>query len=120
MITKLEIAGIHMSVDDNLKRYVTKKIGECDRFLPRRLRPSLHAEVSLKEVRAQDKKNCICEVVLYLPHEVITSTESTINMYAAVDIVETKLQTQLRKYKQLHTDPKFYRRMLSRLSKAES
>ncbi len=118
MIAKLEMAGIHMTIDDSLKRYVTKKIGECDRFLPKRLRPSLHAEVTLKEEKAHDKKSCICEVVLYLPHEVITSTESTINMYAAIDIVETKLQTQLRKYKQLHTDPKFYRRMLSRFGGA--
>jgi ribosomal subunit interface protein len=113
MITRLEITSIHMEIDDNLRHYVTKKIGQCDRFLPRRIRTSMHAEITLKEEKSKERKICTCEVVMYLPHEVITTTESTINMYAAIDIVESKLINQLRKYKAMHTSPKLYRRVLA-------
>lgn len=115
MISKLEITSIHMDIDDNLRHYVTKKIGQCDRFLPRRIRPSLHAEITLREEKIKERKICVCEVVMYLPHEVISTNESTINMYAAIDIVESKLTNQLRKYKDMHTSPKLYRRVMSRI-----
>ncbi len=117
MITRLEIKSIHMEIDDNLRRYVTKKIGQCDRFLPRRIRPSLHAEVTLREEKLKERKICTCEVIMYLPHDVIATTESTINMYAAIDIVESKLTNQLRKYKDMHTSPKLYRRFVSRIKR---
>jgi len=115
MIAKLEISGVHMTVDDDLKRYVAKKIGRLDRFIPRRGRESMHAEVKLKEGKAKDKNERTCEVILHLPRETVTVKDSTINMYAAIDIVETKLHTQLKKYKELHTSPRLHQRMLSKL-----
>jgi len=115
MIAKLEISGVHMTVDDDLKRYVAKKIGRLDRFIPRRSRVSVHAEVKLKEGKAKDKNERTCEVILHLPHEILTIKDSTINMYAAIDIVETKLHTQLKKYKELHASPRLHQRMLTKL-----
>ncbi|MGH7195690.1 MAG: ribosome hibernation-promoting factor, HPF/YfiA family [Candidatus Saccharimonadales bacterium] len=111
MVERLEISGVHMEVGDKLKKYVENKIGRCDRFLPRQHRADLHAEVKLKQIKAKDKKHCICEVVAQLPHETIRIEESTINIYAAVDIVENKLENQFKKYKQTHGDPKIYRRL---------
>src|SRR5690554_5556355 len=99
MISKLEINGVHMKPDEDLRRYVTKKIGKLDRYLSKHARVSAHAEVFLKEEQARGKKKCSCEVVLRLPHDTLTTKESTINIYAAVDIVEAKLKNQLRKYK---------------------
>lgn len=99
MIQKLEINGVHLKVDEDLHKYVTKKIGKMDQYMPKRVRLSAHAEVKLKEAKAKDKKTCTCEVVIYLPKDTITTKESTMNMYAAVDIVEAKLKNQLRKYK---------------------
>ena len=92
MLQKFELRGVHTTIDDNLKKYATKKIGHLDKYLPRHHRDSVHAEVSLKESKAKDKKQCTCEVTLHLPHETINLQESTVNMYAAVDIVETKLK----------------------------
>jgi ribosomal subunit interface protein len=109
-----------MDIDENLKRYVTKKIGQCDRFLPRRIRPALRADITLKEEKLKERKICVCEIVMYLPHEVIATTESTINMYAAIDIAESKLTSQLRKYKAMHTSPKIYRQVLARLKHKDS
>ena len=115
MIAKFELAGVHMSLDANLEKYARQKIGQLDRYAPRHARPSLHAEVKLKEGKAKDKRECTCEVILHLPQTTLTTAETTINMYAAIDIVETKLKTQLRKYKDKHANPKLHRRLLKRL-----
>ena len=102
MIQKFEIRGVHMTVDEALRKYVTKKIGRLDKYLSAHSRESVHAEVQMKEGKAKDKNHCTCEVTMYLPHETIVVKESTVNMYAAVDIVEQKLRGQLQKYKDLH------------------
>ncbi len=118
MIQKLEIDGVHMTVGDDLRKYVLKKIGRLDKYIPKHSRASVHAEVKLKEGRAKDKQIRTCEVIMHLPHEVVTLTETTINMYAAVDIVEEKLKKQLHKYKEMHDVPKLRQRMLARLKRS--
>jgi putative sigma-54 modulation protein len=115
MIQKLEISGVHMTVGDDLRKYVIKKIGRLERYIPRHARESAHVEVKLKEGRAKDKNERTCEVIAHLPQGIITLSETTINMYAAVDIVEEKLKTQLHKYKELHADPKLRQRLAARL-----
>ena len=115
MIKRLEINGVHMSVGDDLKKYVDKKIGRLDRFIPKAGRESVHVEVKLKESKAKDKNERTCEVIMHLPHENIMVKETTINIYAAVDIVEAKLHQQLRKYKSLHASPRLHQRLLTKL-----
>jgi ribosomal subunit interface protein len=115
MIQKLEISGVHTEIDRKLRDYVTRKIGKLDRFAPRKTRDALHAEVILKDTKAKDKKHCICEVVLFLPHDKIMVSESTMNMYAAVDIVEAKLKNLLKKYKETHSSLGLHKKMLARL-----
>jgi ribosomal subunit interface protein len=115
MIQKLEISGVHTEVDAKLKRYVKNKIGKLDKYMSKHMMASAHAEVILKEVKAKDKKQCVCEVILYLPQGSITTKEATINMYAAVDIVEAKLKNQLKKYKGTHGNPRLHQRVLARL-----
>lgn len=115
MIKKLEITGVHISLDADLKKYARSKIGKLDKYLPRNARESAHAEVFLKESKTKNKKQCTCEVVLQLPHEQVTAKESTINMYAAIDIVEAKLKNQIKKYKDTHGTRGLHRKVLARL-----
>lgn len=117
MIQKLEINGIHLKIDDDLRKYVVKKIGKLDHYLPKHARESAHAEVFLKEENAKGKKQCTCEVVMKLPKETLMTKESTMNIYAAVDIVEAKLKNQLKKYKETHGSLRLHRRVLSRLKR---
>lgn len=114
MIQKFEISGVHLAVNDDLRKYVTRKIGNLDKYLARGSRQSAHAEVFLKEAKAKDKQHSTCEVVLHLPHEVISVHETTINLYAAVDIVEAKLKHQLQKYKEQHHGGKRHRQLFAR------
>jgi ribosomal subunit interface protein len=115
MIKKIDLSGVHLEVNEDLKKYVHKKLGRLDRFIPKAGRESAHMEVKLMEGRAKDKNARTCEVLLHLPGENITVKESTINVYAAIDIVEAKLRHSLKKYKETYASPRLHQRLLSKL-----
>lgn len=117
MIEKLEINGIHMTVGDDLRKYVNKKIGGLEKYVPKHARKSVHIEVKLKEGKIKTKIERTCEVIIHLPNESITVTETTINIFAAVDIVEEKLKKLLHKYKELHANPRLHQRLLAKLKR---
>lgn len=114
MITKLELSAKHMTISEDLQKYVMRKIGRLDRFVSRHARESLHAQVRLQESRAKDNNRFTCSVTLHLPQQVLEAEESTINIFAAVDIAETKLRYQLKKYKETHTQSRLRHRFLRR------
>lgn len=118
MIKRIDINGVHMEVGDDLRKYVLKKISRLDKYVPRQARDSAHASVKLKEGKAKDKNERTCEVLLHLPHDSITISETTVNMYAAVDIVEQKLKNQLQRYKEKHADPRLHQRLMLRLKRS--
>jgi ribosomal subunit interface protein len=120
MIEKLDIEGIHMQIDEPMTKYVQKKIAHLDKYIPKEVRASVHGEVMLKEDKTTDNNHCTCEVTLYLPKETINVTESTINIYAAVDIVEAKLKQRIKKYKDLHGSGKLHRKLFARFNKKTS
>lgn len=115
MLQKFEVQGVHYTVDESLRKYVNKKIGNLDKYLSKHNRMSAHGEVFLRETQAKNKINSQCEVVLKLTNQDIIVKESALNMYAAVDIVEAKLKVQLKKYKELHETGKTQRRLFARL-----
>lgn len=115
MIKKFEMSGVHTEADEKLKKYVAKSVAKLERYMSRRSRESAHVEVKLRENKAQSDKKCTAEIIIYLPNEMLNAKEATINMYAAVDIVEAKLVGQLKKYKDMHSNPHFYRRLTNKL-----
>jgi ribosomal subunit interface protein len=121
MIQKFDVTPVHTTIDDKLQKYVDKKLASLDRFIPRGARTSAHAEVWLKEAKALKqeghKNQFTCEVTLHLPHEVMNVSETTMNLYAAIDIAEAKLKQQIIKYKQLHATGTLRRRLADRAVK---
>lgn len=118
MIAAIEITGIKYDLDDITTKYVNKKIGRLDRYLPRRARASASAEVKLKQVNLDHGNKYEVEVVLNVPDKVITAKDSTVNILAAVDIVEAKIAAQLRKYKQATISHIGGRKILSRFKRS--
>jgi ribosomal subunit interface protein len=111
MIENTVINGVHMDVDEDLSKYVMKKIAGLDKYMSKYVKDSAHVEVWLKEAKAKDKRKLTCEVKLTLPKEILMTSETTLNIYAAVDIVETKLKNQILKYKQLHSTSRIRHRI---------
>jgi ribosomal subunit interface protein len=114
MIERIEVNGIHTEVHEDLQKYILKKIGKLDSYMPRHARDSAHVEVKLKEHKVKDKNNYTCEVIIHVPGEVLATKETTLNMFAAVDIVEAKLKNLLKKYKDMHDAGKLHRRVLAK------
>lgn len=102
MIKQIDIAGIRYEITDKMKKYVENKVGRLDRYMPRRARKSVRAEVKLTESKGTKNEKYTAEIVLHLPSGQVTASDSTLNMYAAVDIVEAKIKNQLRKHKTRH------------------
>lgn len=100
MIEQIDITGVKYKLDDTTKKYVLKKIGRLDRYLPRHARKSAKAEIKLKQINADHGNKYEAEVILHVPDKILTAKDSTVNMLAAIDIVETKMVTQLHKYKE--------------------
>lgn len=118
MIQSLDISGVKYSVDETTRKYVIKKIGRLDRYLPRHARKSVTAEVKLKEVNRAHGNKYEAEVILTVPDKVLTAADSTVNMLAAIDIVEAKLAAQLHKYKENTVAHVGRRGMLSRFKRS--
>lgn len=100
MITAIDITGIKYDIDEATKKYVNKKIGRLDRYLPRHARKSVRADVKLSQINKSHGNKYEAEVILHVPDKTITAKDSTMNIFAALDIVEAKIITQLRRYKE--------------------
>ena len=125
MIANIAISASKIELDSALKQYIERKIGRLDRFLPRHARKSVHAEVRLIDVNRPGGNKYECEVIIHVPAATITAKDTTLNTFAAVDIVEEKLKNQLRKYKDAHEQASqggrhgILRRFKSRLAGSE-
>jgi len=118
MIEAIDITGVKYDIDATTRKYVLKKIGRLDRYLPKHARKSASAEVKLKEVNRDHGNKYEAEIIVYVPDKIVMAKDSTVNMLAAVDIVEAKLITQLRKYKQAIVPHVGSRSVLSRFKRS--
>lgn len=99
MIASIDITGIKYDIDVTTRKYVLKKIGRLDRYLPRHARKSASADVRLRMGSGKNGNKYEVEVTLNVPDKTLTAKDSTVNMLAAIDIVESKLVAQLHRYK---------------------
>ena len=113
---RIDINTKKFELNDDIKKYVSKKINKLERLIPRNERESAHAEVVLKENAKKQKGRFACEVRLHIPHHEFIVEEATINMFAAVDIVEARLRNQLSKHHSKFADHRTDRKkVLSKL-----
>jgi len=113
-MTKIELSHQGFELTKDIKQYVDKKVAKLNRFAMRGSRRGLHVEVKLREEQGRKKNKCTAEMIVHLPNETMTAKESTVNIFAAIDIVEVKLSNQLRKYKDKKTSRRFDRKGLFR------
>ncbi len=120
MIERIEITGIHTIIDDRLHKYITKKIGGLDHYIPRTARPSAHAEIVIRQEKSSENKQYLCEITLYVPHEVLNISERMPNAFSAVDVAEAKMKQQIVIYKEKHVNGIIGRRLAARSVRKES
>ena len=109
---KLQITGRHYELDDKIVEYVERKIGNLDKYLPKNHPATKGSVVLINDKSNRQDNDFVCEVHINVPGERVQATESTVNMYAAVDICEQKLKQQMLRYKDKHQPSKNKGRML--------
>lgn len=117
MMKVINITGVRYTPDELTKRYVRRKIGSLDRYISRHARKSAQVDIKLKEVNRAHGNKYECDVIMHLPDSTIAAKDSTLNMLAAVDIVEEKLRTQLKKYHDTRKDHRGRHDLLGRIKR---
>ncbi|MBR3257103.1 ribosome-associated translation inhibitor RaiA [Candidatus Saccharibacteria bacterium] len=100
MINKIDVSGSNYKIEENLRKYATKKIGKLDRYLPRGHKKDVVAKVVVTEVKRDHGNKYEISVAMEIPGgKVLSSKDECSNLYAGIDIVEAKLAGQIRRFK---------------------
>jgi len=91
---KFNIRG-QIEVTEALRNYVIKKIGRLERYFDTPLTSNVTVNVTMNVVRDMQS----VEVTIPLPGVLLRAEERSPDMYASIDLVEEKLERQIRKYK---------------------
>lgn len=86
---RVTVIGKNINVTPSLKEIVEKKISKLDRYFE----PGVSARATL----TVQKNSQIFEVTIPFNGVVLRCEESTDDMYKSIDLVETKLERQIRK-----------------------
>ena len=93
---QLAIAGKNLEITDSLRKYVEKKIGRLDRYLPNII--DARVELGVENTRAA-KDSQIAQVTLRTKHAILRAEEASSDMFASIDAVFDKMQRQADRYK---------------------
>ena len=118
MIEKIEISGNGYKVEEPFKKYVEKRLGKSDRYLPRGFKKDVVAKVVVAEIGKNKSEKYEISVAMDIPGgKVIAAKDECSNVFAGVDLVEAKLTGQIRRYKlemQPHRQKKNWRKIFIR------
>lgn len=100
MIENIEISGVKYKVEDDLRKYVVKRLGQLDKFLPRKSRKDTVMKVVVTQVNRAHGNKYEISVALDVPGgKVLAARDEAGNVFAGIDILEAKLKGQVRKLK---------------------
>ncbi|MBQ9017813.1 ribosome-associated translation inhibitor RaiA [Candidatus Saccharibacteria bacterium] len=115
MIEKIEITGNGYKVEDGFRKYVEKRVGKLDRYLPHGSKKDVVAKVIVNEIGKTRGDKYEISVAMEIPGgKVLAAKDECSNVFAGVDLVEAKLTGQIRRYK-LESQPHRQKRSLRNL-----
>lgn len=103
---QIQLTGRNYEIDHELKKYVTRKLGRLDRYLPRGHQSQGMSVEIFKDPSGKEGNNYKVVARLKVPGPDIVAETATINPHSATDIVEQKLKMQIHKYKDKALDRK--------------
>ncbi|MBP5648007.1 ribosome-associated translation inhibitor RaiA [Candidatus Saccharibacteria bacterium] len=115
MIEKIEISGNGYKIEEPFRKYVEKRLGKLDKYLPRRKKKDVICKVVVTEIgKGKNDKYEISAAMDITGGKVLAARDECTNVFAGVDLVEAKLMGQIRRYK-LETQPHRQRKSLKSL-----
>ena len=115
MISKIDINSNGYKVDEPFRKYVEKRLGKLDKYLPRKMKKGTSIKVTINEIgKNKSEKYDIAATADINGGKVIVAKDECTNVFAGVDLVEAKLTGQIRRYK-LEVQPHRQKRGLKKL-----
>ena len=115
MIEKIDITGNDYKVEEALKKYIEKRIGKLDKYLPKQAKRDVVCKVVIEGIgKAKSDKYEISVAMELTGGKMIAARDECTNVFAGVDLVEAKLLGQIRRYK-LEVQPHRQKRSLKNL-----
>ena len=115
MIDNIEIIGNGHKVEDSFRKYVEKRIGKLDRYLPKGSKKGVITKVIVTEIGKNKGEKYEISAAMDIPGgKVVAAKDECNNIFAGVDLVEAKLTGQIRRYK-LEVQPHRQKRSLKNL-----
>ena len=112
MIEKIDITGSDYKVEESLKKYVEKRIGKLDRYLPKQAKDDVVCKVVVNgPAKGHGDRFGVAVAMELTGGKVIAAKDECSNVFAGVDLVEAKLMGQIRRYK-LEVQPHRQKRSL--------
>ncbi|MDO4507853.1 MAG: ribosome-associated translation inhibitor RaiA [Candidatus Saccharibacteria bacterium] len=100
MIEKIDITGSGYKVEESFRKYVEKRIGKLDRYLPRGSKKDVVVKVIVSEIGKGKTDKYEISMAMEIPGgKVIAAKDECSNLFAGVDLVEAKVTGQIRRYK---------------------
>ena len=85
-----------------LEKYAAVKVARLNRKVPRRYRAGADCEVTFTQRRKQKAKFNTSTVTLRFNDTQLKASETTLHMYAALDIASVHIEQQLKDYARSH------------------
>lgn len=115
MIDKIEVSGSGYKVEEPLKKYVKKRIGKLDRYLPRHTKKDVVCKVIITGIGKGKNDKYEVSAAMEIPGgKVLAARDECSNEFAGVDLIEAKLMGQIRRYK-VEMKPAHLKRSLKNL-----
>ena len=115
MIEKIEVNGKGYKVEEPFRKYVVKRLGKLDRYLPRGSKKDVVVKLVVSEIGKNKSDKYEISVAMDIPGgKVIAARDECSNVFAGVDLLEAKLLGQIRRYKlesQPHRQKKNWRNL---------
>lgn len=99
MSKELEIDTIKYELDEQIKKYAEKKLARLYKYMPRHASKSARIKVVLEKLSKKRDDHFEATVVVTVPGKTLTASGNATNMAAAIDIVQPKILSQIRRYK---------------------
>ena len=100
MIEKIDIRGNDYKVEESLRKYVQKRIGKLDRYLPKKAKDDVVCKVTVEGIgKAKSEKYVVSVAMELTGGKLMAARDECTNVFAGVDLVEAKLLGQIRRYK---------------------
>ena len=100
MIEKIEISGNNYRIEEPFKKYIAKRLGKLDRYLPRNAKKDVVSKVVVAAIGKNKTEKYNISVAMELTGgKVIAAKDECSNVFAGIDLIEAKLAGQIRRYK---------------------